>query len=476
MVGLFVELGRRSPGTLPEVMVAAAAPARAGPGGAAPGHPVRADHRGRARADRGRPAGRAAGHRGDPPAVHRAVGGGRRAGRGGGAGRRAVPAARWCWRTCPARSWPTTPRGSGRICCWMAGRRTRGGSHPAGPHRLRPDSGWLVTMVGARGQDWGRLLLRWLPVGAEPDPPTRLTDPGRAGRLHAGAGPADPPRRRGPGAPDPPYGADRAARPHPAGGRGGGAGQGAGGTAGAPAAWSASWFGTGQDPEVPLGPRDRPGPAAGPGRGGLAGAARGGRCRAWPARWTTSRSVRCWRCARRGRGDGAARVRHGAAPDPAGRADRGRSRGGLAPRGAPLADGGAAGGRRRPPRPPRGTGVPAAARGPGRAAAPAARRAPVADLRRAGTRGRCWPTTRSTRASSCSARCGPTWRPGATSRRRRVLAHLSRPAFYERLARHRPGAATSTWTRWRPACRCTWRCSRSTRSGIRKQYRAATLT
>ncbi|MFC4106286.1 PucR family transcriptional regulator [Micromonospora zhanjiangensis] len=24
-----------------------------------------------------------------------------------------------------------------------------------------PDTGWLVTMVGARGQDWGRLLLRW---------------------------------------------------------------------------------------------------------------------------------------------------------------------------------------------------------------------------------------------------------------------------------------------------------------------------
>jgi PucR family transcriptional regulator, purine catabolism regulatory protein len=33
-----------------------------------------------------------------------------------------------------------------------------------------PDSGWLVTMVGARGQDWGRLLLRW-PSG---QPPTRL--------------------------------------------------------------------------------------------------------------------------------------------------------------------------------------------------------------------------------------------------------------------------------------------------------------
>jgi purine catabolism regulator len=35
------------------------------------------------------------------------------------------------------------------------------------------DAGWLVTMVGARGQDWGRLLLRWESAG-EP-PPTRLT-------------------------------------------------------------------------------------------------------------------------------------------------------------------------------------------------------------------------------------------------------------------------------------------------------------
>lgn len=45
------------------------------------------------------------------------------------------------------------------------------------------NAGWLVTMVGARGQDWGRLLLRWPPAGSasagdgnrvEP-PPTRLT-------------------------------------------------------------------------------------------------------------------------------------------------------------------------------------------------------------------------------------------------------------------------------------------------------------
>jgi purine catabolism regulator len=40
-------------------------------------------------------------------------------------------------------------------------------------------AGWLVTMVGARGQDWGRLLLRW-PASGTPGtpgerPPTRLS-------------------------------------------------------------------------------------------------------------------------------------------------------------------------------------------------------------------------------------------------------------------------------------------------------------
>ena len=46
-----------------------------------------------------------------------------------------------------------------------------------------PDTGWLVTTVGARGQDWGRLLLRWPASGqaasgqAAPGsaPPTRLS-------------------------------------------------------------------------------------------------------------------------------------------------------------------------------------------------------------------------------------------------------------------------------------------------------------
>ncbi|MEH0985484.1 PucR family transcriptional regulator [Micromonospora sp. CPCC 205556] len=56
---------------------------------------------------------------------------------------------------------------------------------PAGRTAYDADSGWLVTTVGARGQDWGRLLLRWPGAGdltgagvdARPagGPPTRLT-------------------------------------------------------------------------------------------------------------------------------------------------------------------------------------------------------------------------------------------------------------------------------------------------------------
>ncbi|MEW2146135.1 PucR family transcriptional regulator ligand-binding domain-containing protein [Micromonospora vinacea] len=55
---------------------------------------------------------------------------------------------------------------------------------PAGRTAYDRDSGWLVTTVGARGQDWGRLLLRWPASGDVPSaqaveptvgPPTRLT-------------------------------------------------------------------------------------------------------------------------------------------------------------------------------------------------------------------------------------------------------------------------------------------------------------
>lgn len=49
---------------------------------------------------------------------------------------------------------------------------------PAGRTAYDADSGWLVTTVGARGQDWGRLLLHWPDRALTPDdagPPTRLT-------------------------------------------------------------------------------------------------------------------------------------------------------------------------------------------------------------------------------------------------------------------------------------------------------------
>jgi PucR family transcriptional regulator, purine catabolism regulatory protein len=49
---------------------------------------------------------------------------------------------------------------------------------PAGRTGYDADAGWLVTTVGARGQDWGRLLLRWPPggeAGTGAAPPTRLS-------------------------------------------------------------------------------------------------------------------------------------------------------------------------------------------------------------------------------------------------------------------------------------------------------------
>jgi purine catabolism regulator len=53
----------------------------------------------------------------------------------------------------------------------------------AGRTGYDPDTGWLATIVGARGQDWGRLLLRWPASGqaapgsapASVRPPTRLS-------------------------------------------------------------------------------------------------------------------------------------------------------------------------------------------------------------------------------------------------------------------------------------------------------------
>ncbi|MBQ1049657.1 PucR family transcriptional regulator [Micromonospora sp. C51] len=76
---------------------------------------------------------------------------------------------------------------------------------PEGRTAYDPDRGWLVTMVGARGQDWGRLLLRWppggdladgqpLPAGGRSAP---VSTPGRAVATLAGRGdsPSAPPTR-----------------------------------------------------------------------------------------------------------------------------------------------------------------------------------------------------------------------------------------------------------------------------------------
>nr|WP_144121585.1 PucR family transcriptional regulator ligand-binding domain-containing protein [Catellatospora sichuanensis] len=58
-------------------------------------------------------------------------------------------------------------------------------AQPSGSGRTGydPDTGWLVTPVGARGQDWGRLLLRWPASGAVQD----LTGGGRTADPGLGA-------------------------------------------------------------------------------------------------------------------------------------------------------------------------------------------------------------------------------------------------------------------------------------------------
>ena len=302
---------------------------------------------------------------------------------------------------------------------------------PAGRTAYDPDTGWLVTTVGARGQDWGRLLLRWQREGP---PPSAAVDPARAGRLDAGARPADPPRRRGARTADPPHAADRAARPHPPGRRGGAAGPRAGRAPGTPAPGRRG----GPLPRATSPRRRRPqarlrdlAEAVGQAlrEAKLAGLTSAlddqavGALLALRGPGDEDRALEAFAAAlRRVRGTAAVVVAAGL-------------RRGHAARGPAVAGRGAAGRRRGPPRPARRAGVPAAARRARRAAAPAARRAAAADVRRAGAGRRCWRTTPGTPRSSCSARCGPTWTRAATSPPRPSAAHLSRPAFYERLAR-----------------------------------------
>ncbi|GAA4572561.1 hypothetical protein GCM10023176_35730 [Micromonospora coerulea] len=61
------------------------------------------------------------------------------------------------------------------------------GIRPAGRTAYDADSGWLVTTVGARGQDWGRLLLRW-PGGGELATRGPVPPPPAGGSAQAGAG------------------------------------------------------------------------------------------------------------------------------------------------------------------------------------------------------------------------------------------------------------------------------------------------
>jgi purine catabolism regulator len=66
---------------------------------------------------------------------------------------------------------------------------------PAGRTAYDADSGWLVTTVGARGHDWGRLLLRW-PGGGDLAAGRRVLDAAADdGATVVGAPPAGPPTR-----------------------------------------------------------------------------------------------------------------------------------------------------------------------------------------------------------------------------------------------------------------------------------------
>ncbi len=74
------------------------------------------------------------------------------------------------WEQHSRRIQPTTPTGVAASAA--------AGTRAAGRTAYDPDAGWLVTTVGARGQDWGRLMLRWPAdgeAGADALPPTRLT-------------------------------------------------------------------------------------------------------------------------------------------------------------------------------------------------------------------------------------------------------------------------------------------------------------
>ncbi|WP_442934107.1 PucR family transcriptional regulator [Micromonospora sp. CPCC 205561] len=65
---------------------------------------------------------------------------------------------------------------------------------PAGRTAYDGDNGWLVTAVGARGQDWGRLLLRW-PAGSDLAAGRRVPGPAGEGGTDGAGPPVVPPTR-----------------------------------------------------------------------------------------------------------------------------------------------------------------------------------------------------------------------------------------------------------------------------------------
>ncbi|MEV0454250.1 PucR family transcriptional regulator [Catellatospora methionotrophica] len=87
-------------------------------------------------------------------------------------------------------------------------RRVKATPSGSGRTGYDPDTGWLVTPVGARGQDWGRLLLRWPASGAMQDLTGHTPDPelGALPRFPAAVAPdgtgAPEAAEPGPGQPD----------------------------------------------------------------------------------------------------------------------------------------------------------------------------------------------------------------------------------------------------------------------------------
>ena len=193
VVGLIVELGRRYQATLPQSHDRGRDQAFATAHRTAQTHSICTHHRSRARPDRGLATRRTTGHRGDPPAVHRAVRRRRRGGRGGRAGRGAGPGTdragepvsagpRLRHRRRPSRADPRRLGGA------LAADRLGRPHHLRRRHRLarhhgrrpRPGLGPTVAALVTGGP------------GRRRGPADPADDPAGTGRVDAGARSADP--------------------------------------------------------------------------------------------------------------------------------------------------------------------------------------------------------------------------------------------------------------------------------------------